>query len=158
MAGGGVYLENGGLELVSCVISSNNASYGGGVFQVGESGYVTATDSLIQGNTAGVHGGGLYVEGSAALTNTTLNQNIAAVHGGGLSVDKGSVVLIGGTVSNNRAAAGNGGGINLNNGLSIVGTQFDNNTAGDSGGGVTQWNAGQTVTIQRCCVLRQHGY
>ena len=33
--GGGVYLENGGLELVSCVVSNNSASYGGGVFLSG---------------------------------------------------------------------------------------------------------------------------
>lgn len=145
--GGGVYLENGGLELVSCVISGNTASYGGGVFQQGASGSVTATDSLIQGNTATVHGGGLYVEGSATLTNTTLDGNIAAFHGGGLHVDKGNAALNGGIVSNNRANGGNGGGVNLNNGLSIIGTQFNNNTASDSGGAVTQWNADQTVTI-----------
>ena len=47
--GGGVYLENGGLELVSCVVSNNSADYGGGVFQAGSGGYLIATDSQVTG-------------------------------------------------------------------------------------------------------------
>ncbi len=76
-AGGGVYLENGGLELVSCVVSNNAASYGGGIFQRGTSSSLIATDSQILGNAATFHGGGMYVEGNATLTNTTLSGNTA---------------------------------------------------------------------------------
>jgi predicted outer membrane repeat protein len=146
-AGGGVYLENGGLELVSCVISNNSASYGGGVFQAGTSSSLIATDSQILGNTATIHGGGLYVEGNATLTNTTLAGNTAGNHGGGMHVNQGNVHLVGGIVSGNHATDGNGGGVNLNNGLDVNGTQFIDNTAGDSGGGLTQWNSGQSVSI-----------
>jgi len=61
----------------------NQASYGGAVFQVGESGSVTVSNSMISNNSVTFHGGGLYVSGSAALTNTQLSTNTAGYHGAG---------------------------------------------------------------------------
>ena len=107
------------MELVSCVVSNNSADYGGGVFLSGPGSDLTAIDSLIEGNTAAITGGGLYVGGDATLTNTTLSGNTAGWHGGGLHVQDGNAQLTGGVVSGNHATNGNGGGVNLNNGLTF---------------------------------------
>lgn len=146
--GGGVYLADGSLTLLNVQVTNNAADYGGGVFQEGATGRLEATDCLIQGNTAGIHGGGMYVRGSASLTRTQLTANTAGNHGGGLHVAAGSAVITGGTFSGNQANTGNGGGLNVDNQLTVSGTQFHNNTAGDSGGAITQWNAGYSMAIR----------
>ena len=145
--GGGVYLAGGSLTLIGAHITNNSADYGGGIFQEGGSGRLEATDSLIEGNTATINGGGMYVQGSAILTNTPVTANTAGFHGGGLHVNTGSAEITGGTFSGNHATSGNGGGINVNNGLTVTGTQFQDNIAGDSGGALTQWNPGYTVSV-----------
>ncbi len=145
--GGGVYAADGSLLIVNCRIADNSADYGGGVFQTGAGGRVDVTGSRIELNTTGNHGGGLYVNGSAALTNTLVLSNTAGWHGGGLHVDVGRTDLSGGLFSNNRAMGDNGGAVNVNNSISVTGTQFISNTANDSGGALLQWNAGYTVTV-----------
>ncbi len=146
-AGGGVYVMSGTLTLVSSRIHHNSAAYGGGVFQGGAGGMLTSIGSLFQDNTATLHGGGIYVAGSAVLTDTTLSANTAGFHGGGIHVNGSSTLLYSGIITGNHANGGNGGGVNLNDALSIVGTQFSNNTSTDLGGALTQWNPGKTVTI-----------
>ncbi|MHB9034513.1 MAG: right-handed parallel beta-helix repeat-containing protein, partial [Anaerolineae bacterium] len=145
-SGGGVFVANGSLALVNCVISNNSAAYGGGVFQADASGRVDAVGSRIERNTAAWHGGGLYVNGSAALTDTQVLSNTATWHGGGLHVQSGQAELVGGALSNNRALNGNGGAVNVNNSLTISGTQIISNAA-VSGGGLQQWNAGPAVQV-----------
>ena len=147
--GGGIYLTGGSLTLNSCLIDDNTATfYGGGVYQSGATGSVTATNSQIDHNVAtNDDGGGLYVSGSAMLSNTNLTYNQANRHGGGMDVVGGTTHLRSGLVNNNQATTGNGGGVDLNNDLTIDGTQFNDNTAGDSGGGLTQWNSGMKVSI-----------
>lgn len=156
--GGGIYLAGGSLELASCLIDHNTAAtYGGGVFQGGSSGAVTAIDTRIDHNTATNNsGGGLYVTGNAILTRVNLTNNVAHIHGGGMDVAGSSVHLGGGLVNNNQATTGNGGGVDLNNNLSIDGTQFNKNTAGASGGALTQWNSGMTVSITNHAVFNDN--
>jgi fibronectin-binding autotransporter adhesin len=144
--GGGIFAGSN-LLIINCRIANNSADYGGGVFQNDSTGRVDVIGSRIELNTTtAYHGGGLYVHGSAALTNTLVLSNSAGQHGGGLHVDGERTDLNGGLFSNNTAGI-NGGAVNLNNGLSIMGTQFISNTANDSGGGLVQWNAAYTVTV-----------
>ncbi|NTW88647.1 MAG: hypothetical protein HGB26_05890 [Desulfobulbaceae bacterium] len=146
-AGGGILVNDGSLKLIGVHITNNSAMYGGGIFQESDSGGVEVIDSLIQENSAEIHGGGMYIRGSAALTNTQVISNIAGNHGGGLHVDIGSTDISGGIFNGNHTGNGNGGGINVNNQLTITGTEFFENTAGDSGGALTQWNKGYSVSI-----------
>jgi fibronectin-binding autotransporter adhesin len=143
--GGGVSVDNGSLIIVNCVIADNWASYGGGVFQ-GNAGRVDVAGSRIERNHSDNHGGGLYVNGDAALTNTLVLTNTATWDGGGLTVWTGRTDVRGGILAGNQAGR-NGGGINLNNGISVSGTQFISNTAGQDGGGLLQWNSGQQVNV-----------
>ena len=144
--GGGIFAA-GNLQIVNCRIANNSADYGGGVFQEDASGRVDVIGSRIELNTTGNHGGGLYVSGSAALTNTLVLSNTAGWHGGGLHVNSGRTDLNGGLFSNNQAMGDNGGAVNVNNSISVTGTQFISNAANDSGGALLQWNAGYTVTV-----------
>jgi predicted outer membrane repeat protein len=148
-------VNNGSLQIVDCLVAGNSASYGGGVFQ-GNTGRVDVVDSRIELNQASVDGGGLYVNGDAALTNTQVLTNTANRHGGGLHVGSGRADVFGGTFAGNRATTGNGGGINLNNSISLSGTQFISNTAGQDGGGLLQWNAGQQVDVTGVRFERNH--
>ena len=126
--GGGVYLAGGSLTLDSVKIDHNQATYGGGVFQAGAAGSVTASNCMISDNTASFSGGGVYTVGSATLYNTTLANNSAANHGGGLHVGSGTASLTGGAVYGNHALNGNGGGVNATDGLTVVGTTFYSNS------------------------------
>ena len=150
--GGGVYLAGGNLTLDHVQIDHNQASYGGGVFQESTTGSVTASNSMIDNNTASITGGGVYSAGSATFSYASLVNNTAGNHGGGMHV-AGSASLTGGEVTGNHALNGNGGGVNVNNGLTVSGTIFTSNTAGGysdisgSGGAISQWNIGSTVTI-----------
>jgi len=143
-AGGGVYI-NGSLTIANCRIVNNSANYGGGVFQEG-TGRVNVISSLVERNHSGYQGGGLYINGDAALTDTLVLTNTAGGDGGGLTDWAGRTDLTGGMFAAN-SAGNNGGGVNANNSVSISGTQFISNTAGQYGGGLLQWNAGYTVTV-----------
>ncbi|MFN8597302.1 MAG: choice-of-anchor Q domain-containing protein [Anaerolineae bacterium] len=146
VGGGIIVLNNGSLTLINSRVANNSADYGGGVFQGGSGGRVDAIGSRIDLNTTTYHGGGLYIEGTAAFTNTQVLSNTANQHGGGVHVQYGRADVSGGVFAYNRAVNGNGGAINLNNTLTLSGTHIISNTA-LNGGGVQQWNAGYAVAI-----------
>jgi len=145
-SGGGVLVNDGRLQLVNVIIADNWAQYGGGVFQ-GGSGRVDVIHSRIERNRSDNHGGGLYVNGDAALTDTLVFSNTATWDGGGLHVWNGRANIVGGSFAGNQALGRNGGGLNINNSLSISGTSFISNTATQDGGGVLQWNSNQFVVV-----------
>jgi hypothetical protein len=89
--GGGLYFFGGGnLELIEMAIDNNRADYGGGIYFEGNSNtakLIVSNDNLINGNTANVSGGGIYLQhadmtmtapGSAIVFNSAVN------YGGGL--------------------------------------------------------------------------
>jgi len=144
--GGGVYVSDGSLQIVNCLIADNSARFGGGVYQW-NIGRVDIIGSRIERNQASADGGGLYVNGDAALTNTLVLTNTASRHGGGLHVITGRADVLGGRFAGNRAVSGNGGGISLNKAIKVSGTQIISNTAGGDGGGLLQWDSGQPVNV-----------
>jgi predicted outer membrane repeat protein len=146
-AGGAVWLAGGSLQMNDCRIANNAATYGGGIFQAGAAGRVDISSSILENNNTPNHGGAIYTEGGAYLTDTQVLSNTAGWHGGGLHAQLGFTSLVGGLFSNNRANGDNGGAVNANNGLSIANTRFVSNTAQQYGGAVLQWNAGFPVTV-----------
>jgi predicted outer membrane repeat protein len=146
-AGGAVYAQNGSLQISDSHIDNNSATYGGGIYNANAAASVTITNTLIENNSAGVHGGGIFAYGPLNLTNSIINSNTAVWHGGGVSVLNGTTSIQGGSFSNNVAGSGNGGAVNVNNGLVVSGTSFNHNSAGDSGGAITQWNPGYQIVI-----------
>jgi CSLREA domain-containing protein len=127
--GGGAYNGASGImEIARCIISTNMAANGGGIWNNG--GNLSVDESTFIANTAS-SGGALNNTGSLNARNTTISGNLATFNGGGLF----------------NSAGGYGIGNAVFQSCSIV----SNITTGTTGGGV--WNGeGPRVALQNCIV------
>ncbi len=144
--GGGIYNDNGNLTINGGVISSNTASYGGGIYNNGTTigkGQVTLNDVDVILNNATTNsrgGGGLASFGSrgvVSLTNDTLiRANSSANEGGGIYMDDGALTVDGSTINLNTADGG-GGGIRAATAatVTITDSTMDSNQAQNQGYG-----------------------
>ncbi|MCL2067057.1 MAG: hypothetical protein FWG99_06295 [Treponema sp.] len=82
-----------------------------------ETTFIMKDNSVVSGNTAGVSGGGVYIDAYSIFTmqgNASVSGNTANYYGGGVYVygsktyGSGSFIMQGGTVSGNTAGAGGG--------------------------------------------------
>ncbi|MFZ2656277.1 MAG: DUF4347 domain-containing protein [Victivallales bacterium] len=158
--GGGIYVSgisslefktvapSNGRPIGISTVQDSQATYGGGIYNVGVltfSGIATsntADDSAGSGN-----GGGIYNAGSLMCTgNNSISGNRAFEHGGGI-YNNGTLDVTGASaanpffISSNDATNGSGGGIYSNNGnisltYATVGYLGAGNTAGNNGGGI----------------------
>lgn len=145
--GGGIYNENGEVNITSSTIGSapdeggsNRAANGGGIYNL--NGGVALTNSTVSGNFAGNIGGGYYgFADLGAATLTTDSATIAfntATNGGGIAVSSAtglnSAATIGNTIISDNIAA-TGPDVSDNSGLvagTIVSTGYNiiENTSG----------------------------
>lgn len=111
---------------------------------------------LVQGNTASVNGGGIYLEAysidynnvtsnvnTSVYDNAVVTKNSASANGGGLYVEEGTIRIQGATFGGEEPTLGNkaggsGGGIYLNTGVitMLSTTVKHNNATGGHGGGI----------------------
>jgi hypothetical protein len=107
--GGGLYNEDGTINLDGVTVSGNTASGNGGGLFNSPRGTITVTTCTVSGNTA-VAGGGLYNDGGTInLTGATISGNSASGQGGGLFNGKrGTITTTNCTISGNAAVAGGG--------------------------------------------------
>ncbi|MDA1049213.1 MAG: S8 family serine peptidase [Planctomycetota bacterium] len=114
---------------------AGGATDGGGILN---SGALTLTNIVVDGNTATDEGGGIYNGDDAVLTVTssTISNNSATDHGGGIFTQGGTTVQIAdSTISNNQALSGLGGGVFNNGGdVTIRRSTLSANHAGTDGG------------------------
>lgn len=152
-AGGGILVTgNARLTLKQSIITGSHAQRGGGLAI--EQGTVILNQSEIQYNTAGQHGGGLWVGTTAtvAMSEGSLKDNgvtdLVSGTGGGL-YNQGSVTLTGVWVSLNYAVKG-GGGIDNHNLLVVDKAHIQSNSTyqGD-GGAILNQPLTATVMINR---------
>jgi hypothetical protein len=138
-SGGGITANLGGnhtLTLIDCVVVANSAqSSGGGVFAVGGSAILTRTQII--SNTAGEDGGGFYGL-QLTMTDSLIAGNVATRHAGGLHATFTALTR---TRIQANIAGGDGGGIaanssELGNTIVLTSSQVISNTAGGSGGGI----------------------
>jgi len=166
--GGGVY---SGAEAVTrikdCVITGNEAWEGGGVYH--NDGTMEITGSVISGNTAYEAGGGVHVntDGRFTMTDTQVVENttvhppdgdFAQANGGGLHV-RGRAEVFGGAISRNRTGDRGGGIYNFSQGrLTLTDVEVRGNEAGidgeGEGGGI--WSSA-TLTLNRALVADNIG-
>lgn len=108
--GGGIYSESF-LLLTACLVDSNSANAGGGIYGGPGTGTVINTTTFL-GNVAST-GGGLQTSGSSAtITNSTFSDNTAALSGGGIAFTNGaSHTVLSTTITQNTAGSGFGGGV-----------------------------------------------
>ncbi|MDR2707137.1 MAG: hypothetical protein LBB87_00095 [Nitrososphaerota archaeon] len=149
--GGGVF-NRGVFELYSGKIFNNQATSGGGIYNMdgtfkmfgGEISNNTATgyytDAGIRYYTG--NGGGVYVGGVFELCGGKISNNKADGDGGGVymnmyfgSTQYGVFSMFGGTISSNTAGKDGGGVYSVQGGRLIDGI-ISSNTAGQNGGGV----------------------
>ncbi|MDR3206222.1 MAG: hypothetical protein LBT41_03920 [Candidatus Methanoplasma sp.] len=138
-----IIVSGGTLVLGSGSVLSGNAAAsdvsGGAVFLDGASAHssLDIVGGRIEGNTAGLDGGGIAATGDAAITFTsgTVRGNTAGRNGGGVHIDSGSLHMSGNAeISYNRA--GEGGGIYLLDSFAELSgdSSVANNRAGAAGG------------------------
>ena len=80
--GGGIFLDQGSIEIRESDILSNNALFGGGIYN--EGGELLIIDSTIAQNLATTDGGGILNYGQLEGINLTISQNEALGNGGGI--------------------------------------------------------------------------
>ena len=141
------------LELESCVVTGNQADYGGGVVGAGyDSTGTVLAEVTISDNLATQLGGGAYLS-TAVLDGVTISGNTVegtdefgddAGYGGGMAIIRGDVEAVATVVQANHALRG-GGGVMLWEGATMTGGTFTRNSTEDAGGGAYIYLGGELV-------------
>ncbi|MCA9074045.1 MAG: hypothetical protein KDA93_03360 [Planctomycetaceae bacterium] len=143
------------VTLQSLTLQNGSANSGGGLFNDG--GNVQTEDLVIQNNSVTVSGGGIYAAGAArtTLVNTVVNGNMAGRHGGGIWNSEESTLIVrsGSSVSDNHVSGdattpGGGGIMNYGGRLALTDASVMRNVANGlrgSGGGI--YSTGGELTI-----------
>ncbi|MBQ2789310.1 MAG: S8 family serine peptidase, partial [Thermoguttaceae bacterium] len=146
--GGGVMVYAGAaFSAKDCVFVGNQTTNtGGGGICV--DGWAALENCVASGNTAATDGGGIYVAASGSLTatETTISGNAATNQGGGLYV-RGTATLENATVSGNSADWG--GGAIVWGGLTLANSLVVENSATSGGGG---FYVGGTATLRNATI------
>lgn len=141
--GGAIYVAAGAtLQVMGGQIYSNEASRGGGVYNLGSAEIINV---IISGNQADVQGGGIYNGGALVLRSTQIfGSGIENWHstseGGGIYHTGTSLSIQDSVISGNHidGLSGNGGGLDLKGTgtTTVAGSTIVGNTANAVGGGV----------------------
>jgi trimeric autotransporter adhesin len=144
--GGGILAANGTLTLVSSMVVANVAGSGGGICHQAENAAITLTSSTVSGNATTGSGAGILHLGGASgfvtVTNSSINGNTSSAGNGGglyLQVGAGGALTVtnttfsGNSANNGGALAVFGGGVPVN--LSSVTITSNTATALQVGGG-----------------------
>lgn len=152
--GGGLALSSSNMTVSGNTISANHATTtdeelhgaGGGGGGVWVYGTATLTDNTIQGNTSDYNGGGLWLyTGSPELGGNTIVDNYSGEDGGGAYTSQTSAWFHDNVVQDNEAFD-DAGGLRIYVGtMTVEDNVFDGNTAGDDGGGLKLSHSYQIV-------------
>ncbi|MES0344099.1 MAG: BTAD domain-containing putative transcriptional regulator [Anaerolineales bacterium] len=96
-------------------------------------------------------GGGIFVNGSLALSNATVKDNTAADEGGGIFIQSGAKVILNNSTINNNAAS-SGGGIFIGGGTLLTNNSTISGNEAGGGGGIN--NLGGTVDLNNTTVTQ----
>ncbi len=171
LAGGGAIHNTDILSISDSTFTGNSASgpnaqqsgqgSGGAISNQG-GGQLTIANSVITGNAAVNHGGGVYYQPNGGtpfmtITNTTISNNTANSNndttggGGGVYiVGPGVATVTGSTISRNTAikgaplpnSSGDGGGFDVGGALTLINSTVSGNFAGGNYGGIEDSNPG----------------
>lgn len=147
--GGGLFVaSNSTAALTGATLLANRGGYGGGLEN---SGVVTITHSLLDGNIVTGSGGGLWnIDGSVVMKQTTVRNN-RAYEGGGVNSYGNAVELTNVNITDNIATGSHGGGIYHGGGTlfvtnATISGNRANHAAGNGGGVYHNSNDNLTLT------------
>ena len=144
--GGGIYAVVN-LTASDSVVQNNTAVVGGGIYA--GTVQISGSTASVSGNQAGTEGGGIYATGAVTLSNgASVKGNSAGSSGGGIYSFGGNVnIQSGASVSNNNAVV-DGGGIWAGGNVSVTGgASVSLNTAAGDGGGIFASGANLVVNV-----------
>ena len=124
-------------ELVGLTITKGMVTgsvYGGGIYNEG----TLAVTSCVITNNSAERGGGIFnYGGTLTVTGCIITENSAG-RGGGIRIQSGTSTVTDSTISKNKATSENGGGIDKENYASatVIGCEIIDNWAAKDGGGV----------------------
>jgi CSLREA domain-containing protein len=129
--GGGMYSENGPLNILRTTFASNTATDEGGGLSLDNFGDVTISDSTLRDNRAGTDGGGVENSGRrVTFERLLITNNRAELDGGGIyNSSSGVFTIVDTTVQLNSGASGGGLANAPDNDLVIRSSLFLRNTA-----------------------------
>jgi filamentous hemagglutinin family protein len=138
--GGGINNQAGTINISNATISSNSSlRSGGGIFN--RNGTVNVSSSTISGNR-GISGGGISNLGTVNVSNSTISSNNSRSYGGGIDNNGGTVDVSGSTISGNTANRDGGGIDNLNGTVDVSNSTITGNEARRDGGGISNRSNG----------------
>jgi len=137
-AGSGIFSYQARLDIVNTNFFNNtscgSSNYGGGAISSYES-EVNITGSVINSNSGGKDGGGLFFRGSfVELENSLVYDNSAGGSGGGIFVTGGKISISETSVRTNNASENGGGGYFEKTRLRVMSSEFITNKAKCGGG------------------------
>ena len=135
------------MEITETVFTENEAGRHGGGFSTQREGEVTISNSTFTQNSAGLNGGA--VDGQSwrvnmEIVNSILTGNSAVGHGGGIA-SRGEVIVRKSTIANNSTQEGGGAGIDNSTSygnLTVINSTFWNNSANTEGGAILNGEEG----------------
>ena len=105
--GGAIYCDGSAPLIRNCIITGNQANYGGGICSVVNAD-ATIASCIISGNTALENGGGFYTYASSpSILNCTVVGNKAQAGGAVTASGEGNLTIINSIFRDNRATEGN---------------------------------------------------
>ncbi len=121
------------LTLTDVVVDTNTAGGdGGGIYTAAP---MTATNVVVSNNTAVTNGGGIYNEADSTVTDTTINANTSEGGGGMFLTGSNTIAIDGSTLNGNRAIGG--GAISSRSSVTVnmLNSTISTNLAEDVGAG-----------------------
>ena len=121
------------LTLTDVVVDTNTAGGdGGGIYTAAP---MTATNVVVSNNTAVTNGGGIYNEGNSTVTDATISGNEAEGGGGMFLTGSNTIAIDGSTLNGNRAIGG--GAISSRSSVTVnmLNSTISTNLAEDVGAG-----------------------
>jgi hypothetical protein len=142
---GGGLLSFGSLTIDSSIVISNTSQHLGG--GIASNSHLTLTNSRVIGNqspSGSGSGGGLYLAGTASISNSLISDNEAGEAGGGLFLNAGTYTISNSSISGNRGGTA-AAGIYSHGTTTINNSTINANMTPAFAGGV--WNDGGTLTL-----------
>jgi hypothetical protein len=149
--GGGIYLDNGTVNVSNTTFANNHARRGGAIYNY--SGEISVNNAILSGNSAAI-GGAIFNDiGTVIVSNSTFSPNYSEGSGGGIKNYNGTLIVTNTTFSGVNSG-GNGGAIDNSGTLSLSNSTFLGNSASGSssslGGAIC--NCGGTATMRNCTI------